>query len=88
MGGFTVWFTFCDFCDNQSQVGETTVKYNSHFRLSNSMPRSEIPPCNTYLVSAFGDLAISTTEIQVTTECVNCYEKVSIHYIRNHINVC
>ena len=30
----------------------------------------------------------STTEMQVTTECVNCYEKVPIQDMRKHIDVC
>ncbi len=30
----------------------------------------------------------STTEMQVITECVNCYEKVPIQDMRKHIDVC
>ena len=45
---------------NRSQAGEATTEPNSRFRpMSNSIPRSEIPPSYTYLVRAFGDIAIS-----------------------------
>lgn len=71
--------------DNRSQAGETTAESDSRFRpVSNIMARSEIPPSDTHLVRALGDLAIS---LQKTNDLLQMERSTSRNLMEENISL-